>query len=117
MKKAIILTLITLIIGGCSFGKKMIEEDKLYVMKDYIGVFDTCYYHPGKFMRSPSVLIVTNLTHEGVPEKHFVCIYGKKCDFTKGDWLYIRAEYWNTAIRWKYTVVNLEETKKHYLTY
>lgn len=115
----IILTIgIILFFSSCSFGKSLIEEDTLYKTKEYIGVFDTCYFHKGGFMRSPSVLIETIHTEDdGKRYNYFICIYGKHCEFIKGELLYMRHEYWNTINSWKQTIVNLDETMKYYLTY
>ena len=106
--KILFYIIIVICLTSCFSSKSTIEENVLCKTKELFGRYDTCWIHPGGFMVAPSVLIRTE-------EGNFACLYGKECDFIKGELLYVRHEYWNTAIKWKPTVVNLSETKKYYL--
>lgn len=89
-----IVTLLMIIMFSCSFGTHMIKENRFYKTKELIGIYDTCWFHEGGFMVSPSVLVrMQDNTH--------ICIYGKKCEFQRGDWIYMKYEYWNSVNRWE----------------
>ena len=107
--KYLIFLSIVIVAMSCSFGKKMVERESLYKTKKYIGVYDTCYFHSGGFMVAPTVLIQ-------MKDTTFVCVYGKKCEFEHGEWLYRKYEYWNGQNKWKKFVVNLNEEYKYAIT-
>jgi len=107
MKTIVILLLV--IMTSCSFGTNMIKENRLFRTKEYIGVYDTCWFHKGGFMVSPSVLV-------RMQDDTYICIYGKKCEFERGDWIYVKYEYWNSVMAWKRFITDLREIHKYVIT-
>lgn len=108
MKKLIfILLFITVAIACTTTGRQasVVEEDRLYVTRRYIGDFED-YRHtaPGRFGDPHLIWIKT--TQDSTFGK--ISVFSKECEFTPGDRLYLRRKYVTPGIYgyWMYQVEN-----------
>lgn len=108
MKKLILLVLITAT-ASCSLLKRTsssIAEDELIITRKYIGDFIE-FRHTGPENYDGPNIIWIKTTMENVYGK--ISAYGKKCDFSEGDRLYLRRVYYSPGIvsgYWVYYVEN-----------
>ena len=109
MKKLIFLILITLTAISCSSLKQGftgLTEDELIITRKYVGVFME-YRHTGPENYDGPNIIWVKTSMEDVYGK--ISAYGKKCEFSDGDRLYIRRTFYSPGIvsgYWVYTLEN-----------
>ncbi len=108
MKKLILLVLITAT-ASCSIlqrSSSSIAEDELIITRKYIGDFIE-FRHTGPENYDGPNIIWLKTTLENTYGK--ISAYGKKCDFSEGDRLYLRRVYYSPGIvsgYWVYYVEN-----------
>ncbi len=109
MKKLIFLILISLTTISCSSlkqGAMGLTEDELIITRKYVGVFME-YRHTGPENYDGPNIIWVKTSMEDVYGK--ISAYGKKCEFSDGDRLYIRRTFYSPGIvsgYWVYTLEN-----------
>ena len=107
MKKLIFILLFITVAVACTTNRQasVVEEDRLYVTRRYIGDFED-YRHtaPGRFGDPHLIWIKT--TQDSVFGK--ISAYSKECGFTAGDRLYLRRKYVTPGIYgyWIYQIEN-----------
>jgi hypothetical protein len=113
MKKLLLMVLISVTIS-CSTLKQSfspIKEDELLITRKYIGIYmDYRQTDPEDYTGPNLFWIKTSL--ENTYGK--ISVYGKKCEFTVGDRLYIRKIYYNPGIVSGYWVYNVENDSAIY---
>ncbi|MGB8358756.1 MAG: hypothetical protein WCD55_09085 [Bacteroidales bacterium] len=108
MKKLLFLLLLVLTVS-CGSSKKAssgIAEDELIITRKYVGVF-LDYRHTGPENYDGPNIIWVKTSMEDVYGK--ISAYGKKCDFSEGDRLYLRRTFYSPGIvsgYWVYTLEN-----------
>jgi len=106
MKKAGIIFLLFFVVSCATIERSgLLPEDELFVTRRYVGDFlDSRHTKPGGF-GSPH-LIWIKTTQDSVYGK--ISAYSRKCDFSKGDRLYLRRLYQATGIfgTWMYQIEN-----------
>ena len=108
MKKALLLILVT-IAASCSQvrkGSSAIPEDDLIITRKYVGDFIE-YRHTGPENYEGPNIIWIKTTMEDQYGK--ISAYGRKCDFTGGDRLYLRRKFYSPGIvsgYWVYVIEN-----------
>lgn len=107
MKKLIFL-LVLVLSAACSTSKKAstdIQEDELIITRKYVGVFME-YRHTGPENYDGPNIIWIKTSMEDVYGK--ISAYGKKCEFSDGDRLYLRRVFYSPGIVSGYWVYNIE---------
>jgi len=106
MKKAgLILIMIVAISCATSHKSGLLPEDELFVTRKYVGDFlDSRHTEPVSF-GSPHIIWIKT-TQDTVFGK--ISAYSQKCDFVKGDRLYLRRVYQSPGIfgYWMYQIEN-----------
>jgi hypothetical protein len=108
MKKLIFLLIIALTVscGSVKKGTSGLTEDELIITRKYIGVFME-YRHTGPENYDGPNIIWVKTSMEDVYGK--ISAYGKKCDFSEGERLYLRRTFYSPGIvsgYWVYTLEN-----------
>lgn len=108
MKNILFLLLVGLVIS-CSTTKNAsspIEEDKIFLTRKYVGKFVDYRYSEPELVGLPNIIwIKTSL--DTIYGK--ISAYGKKCEFSVGDRLYLRRIYYSPAGSfgyWEYQIEN-----------
>jgi hypothetical protein len=107
MKKVLYVILMGIIIS-CSTTKKAsapLQEDQFLITRKYIGNFIECY-HTGPEVVGGTDLIWIRTTIYSTYGK--ISIYGKSCDFSVGDKIYLRpiSSTPETYGKWVYQIEN-----------
>ena len=108
MKRTLLLVFIVLTASCSSFKRasSSIAEEELIITRKYIGDFIE-FRHTGPENYDGPNIIWLKTTMENVYGK--ISAYGKKCDFSEGDRLYLRRVYYSPGIvsgYWVYYVEN-----------
>ena len=104
-KAGLILIMIVAISCATSHKSGLLQEDELFVTRKYIGDFvDSRHTEPASF-GSPHIIWIKT-TQDTVFGK--ISAYSQKCDFVKGDRLYLRRVYQSPGIfgYWMYQIEN-----------
>jgi len=107
--KKLLFLLVLALTFSCSSSKKAssgIEEDELIITRKYVGVFMD-YRHTGPENYDGPNIIWVKTSMEDVYGK--ISAYGKKCEFSQGDRLYLRRTFYSPGIvsgYWVYTLEN-----------
>jgi hypothetical protein len=107
MKKLLFLLVLALTVS-CGSSKKAfsgIAEDELIITRKYVGVFMD-YRHTGPENYDGPNIIWVKTSMEDVYGK--ISVYGKKCEFSEGDRLYLRRTFYSPGIVSGYWVFTLE---------
>lgn len=108
MKRGLFVILIILICS-CSAVKKssyLIEEDEIFVTRKYIGNY-LDYRHTGPDTYDGPNLIWIKTSQDNLYGK--ISAYARKCEFSVGDRIYLKREYYNPGIVsgfWMFQVEN-----------
>ena len=108
MMKKLIFLLVLVLSASCSTSKKassVIQEDELIITRKYVGVFKE-YRHTGPENYDGPNIIWIKTSMEDVYGK--ISAYGKKCEFSEGDRLYLRRVFYSPGIVSGYWVYNIE---------
>lgn len=114
MKK---LGLILLMLAGisCSVTNKtrLLPEDQLFVTRKYVGDFVEGQINPPAYFGSPHILLITT-TLDSLYGK--ISAYSRKCDFRKGERLYVRRIFQKSDVfgSWIYRIENESPLKVTY---
>ena len=92
----------------CSNLKNIPDDVENYKSFQYHGVVDSNVVIIGKFLNGNNTLIFID-NHDTIP------IWGKKCEFNKGDSIYSYGELWSShkGCYCKYFVINSNRTLKY----
>jgi hypothetical protein len=107
--KEIVVLVLSILVISCSTQKKAasgIAEEELIITRKYIGVFMD-YRHTGPENYDGPNIIWIKTSMESIYGK--ISAYGRKCDFIKGDRLYLRRTFYSPGIvsgYWVYTIEN-----------
>jgi hypothetical protein len=82
-----------------------VPEDELFITRKYVGNFVEGQVSPPAYFGSPHILLITT-TLDTLYGK--ISAYSKKCDFQKGERLYIRRIYQSSDVfgSWIYRIEN-----------
>lgn len=107
MKNIFILALAVFCISCSSSGiaETMLEEDELFITRKFIGIYMD-YRHTGSENFSGTNLIWIKTSMENNYGK--ISAYGKKCDFSVGDRLYLRRSFYSPGLVSAYWVYYIE---------
>lgn len=107
MKKALLIMLV-LVAASCSTQRKSassIQEESLMITRKYVGDFIE-YRHTGpENYEGPNIIWIKTTMEEQYGK---ISAYGRKCDFTEGDRLYLRRVFYSPGIVSGYWVYLLE---------
>lgn len=108
MKKALFLLLVAAM-ASCSQLKKSssaVPEDDLIITRKYVGDFIE-YRHTGpENYEGPNIIWIKTTMEDRYGK---ISAYGRKCDFTGGDRLYLRRKFYSPGIvsgYWVYVIEN-----------
>ena len=107
MKKLIFL-LVLVLTASCSTSKRAssgIQEDELIITRKYVGVFME-YRHTGPENYDGPNIVWIKTSMEDIYGK--ISAYGKKCEFSEGERLYLRRVFYSPGIVSGYWVYNIE---------
>jgi hypothetical protein len=112
--KKLFCFVITLALISCSSSRKIssdLQEDELYITRRYIGDFLGYQYKGSKSFGGPHIIWIRT-TMDTTSGK--ISVYGKKCNFSVGDKLYLRRSYSGSSVfgYWYYQIEN--NTSVHY---
>jgi hypothetical protein len=108
MKRLFFLLLLGLTISCTSSNQSssLLKEDEFMITRKYLGVFID-YRQTGPETYSGPNLIWIKTSMESTYGK--ICAYGKKCEFSAGDRLYLTRKYYSpgsVSEYWVYTIEN-----------
>jgi len=118
MKKALLLILVA-IMASCSQmrkGSSATPKDELAITRKYVGDFIE-YRHTGPENYDGPNMIWIRTTMED--QYGIISAYGRRCDFTNGDRLYLRKKFYSPGIiagYWVYVIEN-DESVSYRATY
>jgi len=104
MRTILLLTLLC----SCTMFKPVIKPE---CELQYLGRYDTCCTIKENFLKGTTTIVFMD-------DDSCVVIWGKKCEFDKGDSLFAEARWWSTppgGAHWKYFLVNEDKTLKYSL--
>jgi len=105
MKKLAFFFLVVLLSSCAVTNRPAVKEDQLLLTRKYVGDFvDSRYTGPEKFGDPHIIWIKT--TMDSTYGK--ISAYSQKCDFNKGDRLYIRRNYYSPGSAFGYWVYQIE---------
>ena len=100
MKKLLILA-ITLSLLSCSTQRKFSPSKKNWDCLTILGTYDTSCVIKENWLHGSTTIIY-------LQDDSCIVIWGKKCEFNRGDSLYAKAEWWATppgGSHWKYFLI------------
>ena len=106
MKKAGIIILLFFVVSCATTERSgLLPEDELFVTRKYVGDFLDSRHTKPEGLGSPH-LIWIKTTQDSVYGK--ISAYSRKCDFSRGDRLYLRRVYQATGVfgTWSYQIEN-----------
>ena len=103
----VLLLILSIAFISCLTLKKPIKDIENYESYQYHGTFDTCLTIEGGFLHGKNTLIFT--------KNDTISIWGKKCEFSKGDSIYSYGEIWNSPRGpfCKYFIIDKDKTLKY----
>jgi hypothetical protein len=75
---------------------------------EFIGIYDTARLAPTNWIHGNTTVVCFN-------NNSAVVIWGKKCEFTKDDSLFVKSVWWGSIQSWKYSLVNRDESIRYSL--
>jgi len=111
MKKLLLITVVVL--SSCATLKQSeaLPEDQLFQTRKYVGSFIEYRHSPPERFGNPH-LIWIKTSEENIYGK--ICAYSRKCEFVKGERLYIRRIYYAPSVTSGYWMYQIEGVDKHY---
>jgi hypothetical protein len=113
MKRLLILVVMSIIIS-CSTAKKtssILEADEIFITRKYIGNFVE-YRHTGPNTFDGPNIIWIKTTLDNTYGK--ISAYGKKCDFSAGDRIYLKRSYYTPGTVSEYWIYQVENDSSVY---
>jgi hypothetical protein len=113
MKRLLFLVLMSIIIS-CSTAKKtssILEADEILITRKYIGNFIE-YRHTGPDTFDGPNIIWIKTTLDNTYGK--ISAYGKKCDFSAGDRIYLKRSYYTPGTVSGYWIYQVENDSSVY---
>jgi len=107
MKKLLILTIILSLLS-CAISHKYRPAKKVWICElQKLGQYDTSCMIKENFLKGTTTLVFMD-------DDSCVVIWGKKCEFNRGDSLFVKAEWWAPG-HWRYFLVDKNKTHKYSL--
>ena len=112
MKRVLFLSM-ALVLSSCATVNRSdtLPEDQLFQTRKYVGAFVEYRHVKPEGFGSPH-LVWIKTTEEDVFGK--ICVYSRKCEFIRGERIYIRRIYYSPSVTSGYWMYQLEGDEKHY---
>ncbi len=106
--KKLLFFILTIVVVSCSMrntSSSLLGEDELFITRKYVGSYLE-YRHTGSVDFAGPNVIWIKTTMDSVYGK--IAAYGKKCDFSVGDRLYLKRVYATPGVMgyWTYQIEN-----------